>query len=603
MADPIGRIRTLLAELKRRKVYRVGLVYLVVAVASLEFMDVIVPASSLPDWSEEFFLSLAVLGFPMALVLAWAFEITPDGVRRTVGWGGEEGEAARSAGVAAVPGPGDAGRHPDHPATPAMPASGSPDASQTGSPTHPSLDERTVAVLPFTNMSGTIEAEPFAAGLHDDLLTELSQRSGLTIISRTSVVGYVDSGKSVPAIARELGAGTVVEGGVQMVGDRVRLNIQVIDGRTDVHRWAERYDRKLTASDIFDLQTELARKIAETVRAELDEAAPEPGGPPTENLEAYRQFASGRERFAQRTEEGMKAAADHFDRAIEADPSYAQAWAGLANSLTLLVDYRHVDSDEMLPRAREAAQRALSLNPELAQAHAAMGNLSSCLREGNAAVRHHERAIQLQPSYAGAHLWLCWVHLLLGNPARAVEAGERATRLDPLDPEGRTNLAMAYLGCRRPADALAEARRVLAQNADFDYARWAEGLALEALGQEADAASAMSGLTERWARVWPDTTRALGALRDGNVEAAREGQVGLADSNPFHAGVVGFALGDADQGLAGISSALPLAWDEVLALRYGPGVLARIRASPDSRSLFEALDLAWGGDGDSLEPT
>ena len=262
----MARLGRFLGELKRRRVYRVSAIYLVLAIGGLELASVLLPATRLPGWFDELFLGLAIVGFPLVAVLAWTFDITESGIHRTPDTVAPDADPDRPEGAEV----------------------GAPESALV--PSGRPLDPLVVAVLPFENLSGAAEAEPFALGLHDDLLTELSRASALTVISRTSVRGYLGSTKPLPEIARELGAGTIVEGGVQQAGSRVRLNVQLIDARTDRHLWAERYDRELTTENIFELQSELAaqvmRRLHATLTAEEAAAAPRaadgrPGGVPT----------------------------------------------------------------------------------------------------------------------------------------------------------------------------------------------------------------------------------------------------------------------------------------------------------------------------------
>ncbi|MDX1577315.1 MAG: hypothetical protein R3266_02480, partial [Gemmatimonadota bacterium] len=212
MKTLLRRVAAFLAELKRRKVYRVAVVYVIVAIGALELADVLVPATVLPAWSEEFFVVLAIVGFPIVVVLAWVFDVTPEGVRR-------ETPATRDApvGTGSPPPAGESAPAPPNEEAPTAGGAAKRVAAESGEARarpRPELDRHAVAVLPFSNLSEAPDAEPFAAGLHDDLLTELSRASALTVISRTSVQRYRASEKSIPEIGRELGAGTVVEGGV-----------------------------------------------------------------------------------------------------------------------------------------------------------------------------------------------------------------------------------------------------------------------------------------------------------------------------------------------------------------------------------------------------
>jgi TolB-like protein/Flp pilus assembly protein TadD len=568
----LGWISNFLGELKRRRVYRVTAIYVVLSVGGLELASVLLPSTRLPGWFDELFLGLAITGLPLVLVLAWTFDITESGIRRTTdlpkGSPGADDDLSRGGSPpAARAQQGDASER-------VVPSSATGATSATGGPPRrpeaivPELDSLTVAVLPFENLSGATSAEPFALGLHDDLLTELSRASALTVISRTSVRGYLGTSKSLPEIARELGAGTIVEGGVQQAGNRVRLNVQLIDARTDKHLWAERYDRELTTENIFELQSELAAGIMAELHAQLTaEEAALPQNRPTADLEAYQLLVTGRQALIDRSHEGFEVAATLFERAVERDPTYAPAWAGLADALVGLVDYGHSDSSEALRRGADACRRALELDPNLAEAHAAWGRFLTAARDAPGSARAHARAIELQPSYAGAHQWSCWANLLLDRGEKALSFGEKATRLDPLDPEASGNLALACLMVGEPERALAETRRILALHPSFEYARWAQGLSLQALQRWEEAAEAFATLADRWTRGWPELGRAAAACLTGDEATARELLASLSGRETgFERGMILALLGERDEALGLLRSEWPLPWAETLYL-------------------------------------
>jgi TolB-like protein len=554
----LARLKSLVTELKRRKVYHVTVLYLVLAVGGLQVLDLLVPETALPAWSSAFFVGLSIVGLPLVVVFAWTFDITPQGVRRT---------------------------------SDAIPEDASPESSD--------VDETVVAVLPFDNLSGAPEADPFAVGLHDDLLTELSRVSALTVISRTSVRGYRDTTKTIREIARELGVGTVVEGGVQMAGNRIRLNVQLIDARTDVHRWAERYDRELTAENIFHLQSELAAKVLVALKTHLTTAEQARiSETPTANLEAYRLFTMGRDIVIERTAEALTKGIQHLERAIDLDPDYALAWAWLGLGLVALLDYRHVEAEELLSRAKHACHRALELDPQLAEAHAFHGCLRSHLRDCPGALEAHTRALELRPGFAGAHQWTCWVELLMGHAAEALVAARKATRLDPLDPEARGNRAMAELAAGEVEAARQEAGHALQQFHAFDYARWVDGLALYSLGRREEGSAVLQQLTERWASAWPDTARALDHVASQEGSAARDILVRQRETAPFHEALVCAAQGDADAAFSAMDRAPPFSWDETLFVRFFPAEpMVMLRKDPRFRRVLTELNRSWGMEG------
>ncbi|MDX1645402.1 MAG: protein kinase, partial [Thermoanaerobaculia bacterium] len=305
------------------------------------------------------------------------------------------------------------------------------------------LDSRAVAVLPFTNLSGTEEAGVLATGLHNDVLTELSRIPGLTVISRTSVMAYEASAKPATSIGRELRVGTIVEGTVQSAGNRVRLTAQLIDAAEDAQRWAERYDRELSTETLFDLQSEVTERIVDSLQSELAPTLELPRAKPrTQDMEAYRLTTLGRVQHERRTESGCRRAIEHFESAVERDPDYAPAWAGLGEALAIAVWYRYLEADDRLERAEKAARRAVELDPESAEAHCALATCFGAVRNGPAAMRELETAVELQPSYWDAHNRLSYLNHLHGNARQALEGAERSVELNPLSPEAVSNLSL-----------------------------------------------------------------------------------------------------------------------------------------------------------------
>lgn len=585
MSELLDSILGFLSELKRRKVYRVAAVYVIVAAGALELVDLIVPSTRLPAWSNELFLALAVLGFPLAVVLAWAFDVTPAGVRATL-------SSSRPGGA------GDAG--------------GAENAAVEGdarSAARAELDTRAVAVLPFENLSGTADAEPFAAGLHDDLLTELSRIEGLTVISRTSMMRYREGGRSIPEIARDLGAGTVVEGGVQQSGERVRLNVQLIDARRDVHRWAERYDRELTAHDIFDIQSDLATRIASTLQVQLTSEERGGGPPPTDDLDAYRRYSRARVDLAERTEEGLTRALAGFQAATSMDPVFGPAWGGLAMALVML-EFYGFDVPDDAPDPRSAAERAVRVSPDLGETHAALGIVRAVWHEGPPAVRALERAVELSPSDSEAHAWLGWMYLTLGRPDEAVGRGQRAAELDPRAPAARAYLAEILLASGREREASDEARRARELQPSYALAHYVEGLVHHHRGRTAEAVAAFEealSLTEL--RGTPSRSEVRAALAvsraaDGDEAGAREllGAISTAD-DPFSAGLVHAALGEVDRAFDAFDRLRDWGSFETEHARYFfPDILGSLRDDARYPKVLAAVNRSWGLEPDGRFP-
>jgi TolB-like protein/Tfp pilus assembly protein PilF len=465
------------------------------------------------------------------------------------------------------------------------------------------LPIHSVAALPFENLSGSAEAEPFALGLHDDLLTELSRISSLSVIARTSVLRYRGTDRPIPEIARELGAGTIIEGGVQTDGGRLRLNVQVIDAATGAHRWAERYDRELSAQSIFDLQGELARAIAQALEAELTSGERRRAGRRrTEDLEAYRLCVQGRALLDQRTPRAMQRSVDYFQRAIERDSDYALAWSGLADALSLLEFYDHAGPPSATG-PMEAALRAVELGPELGQACASLGIIRAIRQQGGAALRELEKAIERAPSHAEAHAWLGWVHLLRGTPLAALTSARRAVELDPLAPAFRAYLAEAYLAGDMPAEALREVVRARQIQPEYGLAHFMEGLVLYHMGRLPEAEAALEtalGLVAPWgvprhAEVHAVLAVIRAASGDRAAARARLARIDGA-AHPFSRGLVLAALGDVDDAIAAFERVR--SWDSFSVDHYRyffPHELGPLRTDPRYARLQQAIDRTWCG--------
>lgn len=471
------------------------------------------------------------------------------------------------------------------------------------SPDGGELPVRSVAVLPFEDLSGSANAAVFAEGLHDDLITELSRLPALTVISRTSVVRYRGGDRSVPEIARELGVGTVVEAAVQSARDRIRLNVQLIDARTDAHRWVEQYDRDLTPESLFEVQGELAGKIAGTLRAEIAPGERRGiGREPPGELEAYRLYVQGRGLIDQRTEDEVRRSLDYFQRVIERDPGYALAWSGLADALSLLEFYDY-PAPASSPGPMESARRAVELGPDLGETHASLGIVLSIRHEGPAALQELEKAVELAPSYAEAHAWLAWVHLLRGSPERALGPARRGVELDPLAPAARAYLAEALLANDASGEALRETRRARESQPEYGLALFMEALVLYHRGRLADAASILEEIldliprqsTPTHTEVWA----VLAVIRASSGDhAAARGWLGRIreEGDRFSTGLVHAALGEVDRAFEAFRSVPEWGSFEIEHLRYFfPDVLGPLRTDGRYRDLLRGVDRVWKG--------
>lgn len=479
----------------------------------------------------------------------------------------------------------------------AAPAGSTSAGAGDGAATPPA---RSIAVLPFESLSGSADAAVFAAGLHEDLIMELSRFSAMTVISRRSVERYHDSQLPLHEIAAQLGVASILQGTVQTAGSRVRLGLRLTDAVTGASRWIERYDRTLSPDNIFEIQGELAVRVAGTLKAELTPA--ERGGAgqgATSDMEAFRLYAQGRVLLDQRTGHDMTRAMHYFERAIERDPNYALAWAGIADALALLEFYDHPHPPGS-PDALHAATRAVELGPALGQVHASLGILQSVRRQGGTALTHLRTAVDLAPGYAEAHAWLGWLHLIRGDPAAALQPACRAVELDPLAPAFRVYLAETWLANGEPDRALTEAIRARELNPQYGLGHFVEGLCHYHACDMTAAAGALhqAGLLVS-SRGTPARAEVEAVLTLVRIEAGDDGAAAAAlevaqDEHPFQAGLIHAALGRADDAFDLFSRVADWGAVSIEHFRYFfPDVLGPLRSDARYRALIAEIDRDW----------
>ena len=359
-----------MAELRRRNVFRVAATYAVVAWIIIEAGSVLLPTFGAPESVFQIYVVVVAVGFLAALVLTWVYEVTPEGVKLEKNVDRSESLTRKTH------------RKPDFIfiALLIVALGISVTLNITGMRDSPEVpvageDRLSIAVLPFTSRSMDPENQLFADGIHDDLLTRLANIGALKVISRTSMMEYRDTTKNLRQVGQELGVGTVVEGAVQRVGDNVRITAQLIDASTDEHIWAKAYDRQLSAANLFAIQSEISAEITRALQATLtDEEQSRLANIPTESLAAYNLFTQGRDNLYKRRLETLQTAREQFEQAIALDPDYADAYAGLAESVLLILNnHQAISTDEAFAVAEESLDKALSLNPKKAQAHASLG--------------------------------------------------------------------------------------------------------------------------------------------------------------------------------------------------------------------------------------
>ncbi len=325
----------------------------------------------------------------------------------------------------------------------------------------PVINPKSIAVLPFENLSPVPNNAYFVDGIHEEILTRLAKIADLKVTSRTSTQRYRSKPRNLAAIAKELGIANILEGSVQETGDQVRVNVQLINAQTDSHLWAETYDRKLT--DIFLVETDIAETIANNLKAKLTRSERQAiAARPTANPEAYELYLKGRFFWNKRTGPHLRQAIDYFNHAIAKDPNYALADAGLADCYALLCEYSDLSPKESYPKAKAAAMKALELDNTLGEAHTALAySLINYDWDWQSAEREYQRAIQLNPNYATAHQWYAECLSILGRHIEAIAEIKKAQQLDPLSLIINQGVGGKFLYARRYDEAMAQFQRTL----------------------------------------------------------------------------------------------------------------------------------------------
>jgi TolB-like protein/Tfp pilus assembly protein PilF len=568
-------VKGLFTELKRRKVVRVAVVYAATAFVVLQAADIMLPRLGVPEWAMSLVVVLVVLGFPLALVLAWALELTPDGVRVTPATvKSDPAESAPSllgkrtlivTGVLIVLGIGLGAGWFLRPTT------------------TPSAREASIAVLPFVDMSAERDQEYFGDGLSEEILNLLAGIDGLRVTGRTSSFAFKGTNTSIPEIGRSLGVAHLLEGSVRRAGEQLRITAQLVEAATGFHLWSESYDRQLV--DIFAIQDEIAGSIADAMRLTLVASAQ--GA--TSDLEAYDLYLRARTLIYGRTASGLQEARTLIDRALALDPDYAPALAASGELWMLLSDsptsYGDIPEAEAHARAREVLERALALDPELADAHAAMGFLFMNLSDYDAALAYLERALALNPSLTNANHWHGLAFSQSGQMRNAVESGRRFAELDPLFVTNLNNLVaeLGAIGAFQEAEELA--RRIQRSHPDYSLVNF--GFLLRERGRLTEAVEHLERLraggddlrVSRFALEWTyyelgDYARSL-EVSEGWLEAEAS-----------------IALGRDDEGLAAVRTRLEGSPGDYLAMW---GLLHGLSRAGRHQELLDWVAEGWAG--------
>jgi TolB-like protein/Tfp pilus assembly protein PilF len=536
------------SELQRRNVYKVAVAYAVVGWLIIQVATQVFPFLDIPTWVVRLVIAVVAIGFPIALIIAWAFELTPQGIKRTEDADEAGDRPSRShtwiyvAVIAAAVSVG-------------LFFMGRYTARQSGPATSTELPAKSIAVLPFDNLSRDPDNAYFTEGIQDEILTRLAKVAELKVISRTSTQRFKSSPDDLPQIAKQLGVVHILEGSVQRSGDSVRVNVQLINALTDAHLWAEIYDRKLT--DIFAVESEIAKTIADALQARLTGSeARAIAHRPTANPEAHEFYLKGRYFWNKRTGADLVRAIEQFNAAIAKDPNYALAYAGLADAYVLEPAYSMAPSAQAMPPAKAAARKALELDPALGEAHASLGMaifIGDLDFAGSAA--EFERSIALNPNYATAHHWFANTTLpALRQWDRMVAEGKRALDLDPLSLIINADFGANFLLARRYPEAVAALQKTLQLDPHFPYAHTLLGQTLQCSGD-------LKGATAEYAKAVeldPDDTGYRSYLAQAYARGDRraEAEQILADLTaiaqtryvgPYSFALIYLALGDKEK--------------------------------------------------------
>ncbi len=457
--------------------------YAVVAWLLIQVATQVFPFLEIPNWVVRLVIMMITIGFPIALIIAWAFEATLEGIKRT-----EIADAMPTAagqkkhawiyivviGAAISVVLFFVGRY----------SAGNKTAA--GVPNE--LPTKSIAVLPFDNLSGDPDNAYFAEGVQDEILTRLAKVADLKVISRTSTQRFKSAPSDLRDIAKQLGVMNILEGSVQKANDQVRVNVQLINAVTDAHLWADIYDRKLT--DLFAVESDIAKTIADTLQAKITGSEKSLiSKTPTTNNEAYELYLKGRFFWNKTTGTDLRKAIDYLNQAIAKDPNYALAYSGLADSYLLLSPYGAAAPKDSVPQAKAAVKKALELDGTLAEAHASSARiLSGYDFDSQRAIAEFERALQLNPNYATAHHWFAAGPLLaLARFDQSIAEAKRSIELDPLSLINNADFGNDYYFTKRYDEAIAQLRKTIEMEPHFYLAHYYLGQALQLKGQLSEA--------------------------------------------------------------------------------------------------------------------
>ena len=573
------------SELKRRNVYKVAVAYIVAGWALSQGIAQVFPVFDVPNWIIRLIVLLIIIGFPVAVVLAWAFEITPEGIKRTEDVDRAfEGRAKSRAWIYIV-------------IAGALFSIGLFMLGRYGfrekvSSSNEAL-AKSIAVLPFGNLSRDPDNEYFAAGMQDEIITRLAQISDLKVISCSSTQRYKGRAENLRQIASELGVTNILEGSVQKANDEVHVNVQLLNALTDSHLWADTFDRKLT--DVFGVESEIAKTIADTLRAKLTgREAATLSARPTENSAAHELYLKGRFFWNKRDTNDLEKALTYFKQAAKEDPNYALAWSGIADVYVLLPLFGGADPADAYPKAKEAANKAIALDSNLAEPHSALGLIASVFDfDAPLSMREFEKAIALNPNYATAHHWLGNGLLeSIGDFDRSIAEMKRALELDPLSIPINGDLGVAYYFAGRYPEGIAQVRKALDLDPNSYYLHYNLGEVLELSGDLPGAISEYEKSVALDNDPYPLALLGHAQALNGNGDAARKILQQLAASSryapDYSVGLVYLGLDDKNRAMDWFEKSFAKRQPDMNTIRFDP-LLKPLHGDPRFEALAEKI--------------
>jgi TolB-like protein/Tfp pilus assembly protein PilF len=557
---------SLLSELTRRNVIRVAVLYGVASWVLLQVGDLLFGVLGVPPWATRLLLGLLLLGFPLALIFSWVYELTPEGLKRerdvTPG-ASVTAQTARKldlivivlvlAAIGLVATDRFMSRRTDA-ATTAGTGSAAPGAQAQSQAAGVSI-----AVLPFVNMSDDKANEYFSDGLSEELLNVLANVPGLRVIARTSSFAYKGKDAKIADVARDLNVDNVLEGSVRKAGTRVRITTQLIRATDSSHLWSETYDRDV--NDIFAVQDEISKQVVDALKVRLLRAeapAQEAGG--TRVPEAYEAYLQGRfEKNKGEAEDTLRAALAAFEEAIRIDPRYARAYVGKADALSVMASNAYLPYDSGFTQSREAAMRAIELAPDLAEGYQSLGFVQAVVDQDlEAAMASAERAMQLNPGSIDVQRSYSGVQSSHGRPEAAIAAANKAIELDPLAPQAYTTLSSALMNARQYDQAEAAARRAVALTPDRPSVHGQLGFVLLLLRHPDEALAEFEKESVDWQRM---TGRALVFAAKGQKDLARAEMAAMlkaknvGEAASYQYAQINAVLGDRDEAFRWLAKA------------------------------------------------